>query len=160
MAEYALPHVIGAIRDGLSANAGYQRFQAERHAAGEQGIRRETWLRLTGEVRAAQLAVSVEITRPQDRRPLKSEIQVMTSKTADGYMQYVDVYVRDKQTGLVEARPFTIAGDSLMTRADAVETAIERYARAIESDPSSYDEAILGAVYMNTYQLVPERDTV
>jgi hypothetical protein len=76
----------------------------------------------------------------------------MTTVSAAGFMQYVDVWVKDRDTGEIRIRPYSIRTDELMTRGDAVATAIDR----METHADGYGERILGALYTATYILVPK----
>jgi len=134
------------IKQGLSANAA---LRALRAAGG--AIARGTWLRLYAQTRAEMDAESAEVSRPLDRRPRASEITYYETKQATGYLQHVDIYVRDRATGEVLAQPYSVKSDSLMTRADVIETALEAYGQHAER----YGQTVLGATYTSTYLFAP-----
>ena len=145
--ETPLWAAIKVVKGGMSANEGLQILKAQ-----GMGVRRQDWLSLVREVKAAIAANALETMQPLDRAPFTSEWKVMTTATATGFMQYIDVWVKDRDTGEIRIRPFSIRTDDLLTRADAVATAIDR----MESSMDFYGERILGAVYTSTYVLVPK----
>lgn len=146
MADYAVWAAIQAAKSGLSANAGLKAFQA-----GGGSIRRATWLRVYAEVKSSLADQVDEISRPLNRKPTGDEINVFSAVKATGYMQHVDIYVREKETGLVYARPYSIRTEDLMTRADVIETALSRF----QDHADAYGEVVLGAAYVSTYIFAP-----
>lgn len=117
---------------------------------------REDWAAAIGQAKAALANRVDEMTRPLNRRPVAGEITTYATKAARGYMQQVEVYVRDRDTGLVEARPYTVRGDTLRSRAAVIREALDRYQGAIDSDPERYPEDILGTAYVGTHHLIPK----
>lgn len=136
-----------ALRRGLSANQALR----ELRAAG-QGIRRQDWLSLYRQLDDTLKSRATGIDRPGGRRPYQREILVMSTATATGYLQYVDVWVKNRSTGEISARPYGIATDDLMTHDDAIETAVDR----MQAFADDYDEVILGGTYLTTYMMVPK----
>jgi len=145
--ETPLWAAIRSVKAGMSANASLEAMKA----AG-LGVRRQDWLSLVREVRAALEANAIDTMQPLARAPFTTEWRVMTTATASGFMQYIDVWVKDRETGEIRIRPYSIRTDDLLTRADAVATAIDR----LEQSADLYGERILGAVYTATYVLVPK----
>lgn len=137
---------VDAARQGLSANKAYQLI----HEAGEH-IARGTFLKLYAEIRHDLTLQAEEITRPLDLKPAAAEIRPYVTPNAEGYMQYVDVYVRDRTTGEVYSVPYGVRTDDLLTRADAIETALSNYG----SHADDYDQQVLGATYTSTYLFGP-----
>lgn len=137
---------IQAVKQGLSAN---KFIQALRDAG--IGVARGTGLRIFAQAKEDLAAQGLEITRPLDRRPLVHEIKAYETKVQSGYMQYVDVYVKDRATGEVFPAPYGIRTDTLLTRADTIATALQRYAEHAEM----YGQQILGATYTSTYLFAP-----
>lgn len=137
---------IRAAKAGLSANQGLEAAKAA-----DVSIRRQDWLALYREVRAALKAGAIETMQPLGRRPYATEFKVMSTVEATGFMQYVDVWVKDRETGEIRIRPYSIRTDFVMTRADAVATTLDR----MQEHADAYGERILGAVYTGTYILVP-----
>lgn len=138
--------VLSALSQGVSARAGLQAF---REAGGE--VRDATWYRLHGEVQASFSAELTEAGRPQNRAPGVDELTTWSTVNAAGYLQQVEVALRDRGTGEVYFKPFSIAGDGLLTRQAAVAKAIETYSEGADA----YDEQVLGAVHVGAYELVP-----
>jgi hypothetical protein len=141
---------IKAVKSGLSANAGYRSFQA---AGGS--IARATWLRTVGEVRRTLSNQLDEASRPLNRRPVASEITPISTKTRSGYIQQVDVYVRNRDTGEVESRPFSWRTQVLVTRQAAVNEALAAFDTGVTGSPDRFNETVLGATYTSTLQLNP-----
>lgn len=148
MAENFLWPAIQAAREGLSANQAYQRFREL-----GLGLRRATFLKVYGEAKAALANRVEEVTKPIEGKPRAADILHMTTKTATGYMQYVDIYVRDRTTGEVFATPYGIRSDELGTRADVIASALDKYG----SHAPFYDQQVLGATYTATYLLAPDQ---
>lgn len=135
-----------AAKAGKSANQAYE----DLHAAGE-GMRRSTFLRLYAQVQADLAQQANEITAPLESRPHAAQIRAYDTKTQSGYMQYVDVYVRDRATGAVYSVPYGHRTDDLLSRADVIETALFNYGTHAEE----YDQQVLGATYTSTYMFIP-----
>lgn len=153
MAISAGPIAVRVVKEGLSARAGL----ALARAAGVQ-IRDATWYRIVSEAKRSLTAHVVEAARPLARKPLGEEISTMTTRNARGYVQYVEVYARDHQTGLITTHPFAIRSTSLITRQRAVDKALDAMTTSTASDPEQYDETILFALYTATYQMIPGLD--
>lgn len=119
-------------------------------------LTRADWERSVGEARAALANRASEVTMPLNRRPVAGEWATMTTKKASGFMQHVDVWVRDRDTGLIESRPYTIKTDTLRSRQSVVREAQLRFQAAIDANPNDYPEDIMAVQYTGTYQLVPE----
>jgi hypothetical protein len=113
-------------------------------------VRRGTWLKLYAEARTSLAGQSAEMSAPLNRRPLDTEVFTFTAPVARGYLQQVDVYVRDRETGDVLVRPYSLRSDELLIRGDAVDTAID----AFSQNADRYGEQVLGAAYTGTYVLV------
>jgi hypothetical protein len=96
-----------------------------------------------------------EASRPLNRRPTGDEITNISTPKARGFLQHVSVFVQDKDTGEVEARPFSIRGNGLLTRKKAVEAAIEAFNTGVTGSPDRFNETILGATYVGTIGLNP-----
>lgn len=142
---------IRAVKGGLSGRAGLA-------AARAKGVRiaDSTWYQMIGQVRSSLSAQIDEVTRPLGQRPGQHEIKGFASKNARGYMHYVDVMVKDRATGVVSIRPFSIRSNELLRRGQAVNRALKAFQASVDSNTEGYDEQVLGAVYTATYQFVPE----
>lgn len=147
MPSYNIGAIAAAVKTGLGSRAALAAYRA-----GGGRIDNNAWSGLFNTVRTTLASQAGEAAQPLNRRPLAAEIQPFPTKTATGYMQYIDVYTRDEATGLVQVRPYTIRTDDLFTRGDAIETALDRFTASAEK----YKESILGAAYMATYLLGPE----
>lgn len=145
MAEWPVNAAISAVKRGLSANESLRQMRA----AGS-GIRRQDWLALMREVRGQLEANATGINRPGNRRPLSSEILVMTTVVETGFLQHIDIWVKSHETGEISIRPFTIKTDELLTHDDAIETALDQFGKHADH----YGETILGGTYLSTYVMV------
>lgn len=146
MADVSVWRAAQAARQGLSANEAYRRA----HAAGES-MARGSFLKLYATIKADYAQQATEVTRPLNAKPTHAEIRPYVAANETGYMQYVDVFVKDRTTGEVFPRPYGIRTDDLMSRADVIETALAQYNRHAEA----YGEQILGAAYTSTYLYGP-----
>lgn len=139
-----------SVRAGLSANAGYRAFQA-----GGGQIARATWLRTVAEVRARASDYLDESSRPLGRKPTADEITTLSTKHQARYIQQVDVYVRDRDTGEIDVKPFSWRGQALITRQAAINEALAAFDTGVTGSPDRFNETVLGATYTGTLQLVP-----
>ena len=136
-----------AIKGQLSANRALEDLRATGH-----GIRRADFLDLYRQMRDDMIAQTGAVDRPGDRRPYSREIFVMTTVIETGFMQHIDIWVKDRETGEIRPRPFSIRTDDLMTHDDAIATGLEQFS----AHADFYGETILGATYRSTYVLVPK----
>jgi hypothetical protein len=148
--DYVLGPAIAAVKAGLSANQGLRDFRA-----GGGRVARSTWLQTVAEVRRTLSDNLDEATRPLGRRPNSGEITPITTRKRSGFIQQIDVYVRDRETGVVESRPFSWRTQVLITRRAAIGEALAAFQNGVIGSPSVYDEQILGATYVGTLQLNP-----
>lgn len=146
----AVTVAIATVKQGASARQGLK-------AARENGIqiRDATWFRLVSEVRVSLNVSIYEASLPLNRRPIANEISVMTTKQAKGWLQYADVFVRDKETGVVSIRPYAVRGTTLQTRGAIIRKAIDAMTTASSPFGSFPDDQVLGAAYTATYQMTP-----
>lgn len=150
MAQFTVKH-------GLTANAGLRIAQEQ-----GMGVRRATWLQAVSQIRTnaalrAAAAESLIVGIPSG-----TEIGVLPTNQATGYIQYVSVAVRDKTTGLLRWRDQSIRTDVLMSREAAIDFVTSRYRSAIDmskvttarwgTDPN---EVVEGGIYIATQQFVP-----
>lgn len=160
MAQSPLWLAFRVVADGLSANAGLR-------MAKEAGIpiRRQSFLRMVGEVRAHYSQRIAELDRPLVARPRINEVTPLPTKTATGYVHYIDVYVRDKDTGKYVVREQAIHADTLLSRDTAVQMAVDRYNSAVDRSkvtPSQWGtdprEVADGGIYITTHVFTPSED--
>ncbi len=147
---YPIQAAITAIRQGLSANAGYRAFQA---AGGH--LARSTWLQTFSEVRRSLSDSLDEAGRPLSRRPQSNEVTTISTKYSQRFIQQVDVYVRNRDTGEIESKPISITTDSLITRGQAIREALTIAEDGVTGSPDRFNEQILGGTYTGTLALVP-----
>lgn len=140
--------VAAGIRAGLSAAAALRDY---RSAGGS--IRDAVWRKLYAEQKASVGAQIDEITAPLNSVPSAQEIFPMTTKRARGYLQTVDIYTRLKGTDIVTSRAFMLTTNTLLSRGDALSTALTQMQQA--ADEGRYDEVILGGVYTGTREMTP-----
>lgn len=150
MAGNFIPYAISTIKQGLSGRAGL----AAARAAGV-APRDATWFRVLGEMRRALTTSNAQLGAPLNRRPLGSEIATMSTKNATGFMQHVGVIVRDRMTGLVAIRDYTVRANALISRGRVIDRALNAYAAGAADEPERYPFTVLGAVYLNTYVMAP-----
>jgi len=136
-----------AVEDGWSATAGLDRFRAEGGA-----IRNDTWYRMYSEIKTSLAGRAGTYNEPVNRIPTASEVKQWTTAHAKGYIQQVEVLVRDKTTGEVYSAPFSLAGKTLRSRAAVLKHALEQYTGDSEE---KYAQKVLGAIYTGTYQMIP-----
>ena len=150
MAISAVTVAVRAVKSGMTARAGLIAARAAGVA-----IRDATWFRIVGEVQRSLTNQIDEATRPLNRRPLGAEISTLTTKVATGYIQYVDVFVRDRESGAVSMRPFAVRTAPLLTRQAVIKKALNAFQTFTTGPEPSYPEQVLGAAYTATYRAVP-----
>lgn len=154
MTSYPLWAAIRTIKDRIGTWVGYERYTAL-----VPDISREDWARAIGDARAALANRVSELTRPLNRRPVPGTPEVTPYRgrvvSARGYMQYVDVFVRDRETGIVEPRPFAVRSSELRSRASVITTALSRYEAATLPEGTFEGEVIVGAAYAGTVEFLP-----
>lgn len=151
MATFPMWAAIRTVKSKLGTWVGYEKFREV-----DPGISREEWARAVGEARAAIANRTEELIRPLNRRPVGSEITLYTTRKARGYLQQIEVFVRDPDTGIVDSRPFVVKTDTLRSRQFIIDEGLSRYANAAATAPDDYPEEIIGAVYVGTHQLIPQ----
>lgn len=150
MAISAVTVAVRAVKSGMSARAGL----VAARAAGVQ-IRDATWFRIVGEVQRSLSNQIQEASAPLNRRPVGAEISELTTKVATGYMQYVNVFVRDKDSGVVSIRPYAVRTATLLTRQAVIARAMTAFQTFTAGPEPSYPEQVLGASYAASYRMTP-----
>lgn len=141
---------VSSVKEGLSANEGLRQFRA---AGGKIG--RSAWLALRAEVGTALANRPAEMAAPLTAVPGPEHTTVFSTTKASGVIQQVEVLYRVKGTDTVVNRPFSVKGQSMVTRQEAVQAALDQMSQAQQSN--LYEEqVILGAVYVGSYELVPQ----
>lgn len=145
------------VKQGISANEALRMAQE----AG-MGIRRETFLRLVGQVKANYARSQQEFDLPLNRRPYGSEMTQLSGSTATGYIQYVSIFVKNKLTGLVDTVDRALRTQQLVSRQRAIDVVTAKEQANIAKAPAEGgtwgtmpDWQILGAVYTATHQFAP-----
>lgn len=150
MGTFSLWAAIRTVKSRIGTWEGYRLYNEV-----AENITEAEWSRAIGQARAALANRVSEVTRPLNRRPQGSEITIYDSKKARGYLQQIEVYVRDNDTGIIEARPYVVKTDTLRSRQFIVNEGLERYQAAIDAHPEDYPEEVLGAAYVGTHHLIP-----
>jgi uncharacterized protein YdhG (YjbR/CyaY superfamily) len=142
-AQFALQSVLA----GLTAR---KALAAYREAGGH--VANQTWFQLRGEMERMVSAREGIYSEPQHLKPVASEIQQWTTAKARGYIQQVEVLVRERETGTVVSVPYSSVSNNLRSRAAVTKEALDVYS---DDNAKKYNQQILGAVYSGTYQAVP-----
>lgn len=150
MASFPLWAAIRTVKDKVGTWVGFEAYKEL-----DPTITRESWAEAVGSARAALANKAAELTRPLNRRPTGSEITAYPSRRATGFMQSVEVFVRDIDTGLVESRFFNVRSDTLRSRQSIVNAALSRFSDIQSTDPGSVPGEIIGAAYTGTFQMTP-----
>lgn len=142
---------IRTVKSKIGTWQGFEHFRAL-----DPSITRESWARAVGEARAAIANSVQESVRPLNRRPLPSEITRYTSKGATGFLQYVKIYTRDRETGIVGQSFWTMKTDTLKSRQSVVNAGWSRYEAATLPEGTFEGEEVIGAEYAGTVEMFPE----
>lgn len=126
-------------------------------AAREQGvkIRDASWFQIYSQARTAITLQILEPTLMTDAIPASHTIGELRTKVATGYLQYSQVYVRDRETGVVSTRPFAVRSNELQTRSTVIQKALDAYQAQATPSGNYAGEQIIGAAYTNTLQMFP-----
>lgn len=152
MAAFPLWAAIRTIKSKIGTWVGYEQVTDL-----DPTITRQDWATAIGQARAALANRLGEMTRPLNRRPVAGEITPYGGRTttATGFMQYVDVFVRDRETGLVNAVPWAVRTNTLMSRQAIINQALARYEAATLPEGTFAGEVIVGAQYAGTVEFIP-----
>jgi hypothetical protein len=150
MSGFPLWAAIRTVKSKVGTWVGYDMFKEV-----YPDLNREEWATAIGQARAALANRVLEVTKPLNRRPEGSDIHPLPTQKASGYIQQVDVYVLDKETGLIDRRYFTVRTDTLRSRQTIVDMARNQYQAAIDANPDDYPEEIAGIEYVGTHLLQP-----
>ena len=113
------------------------------------------WREAVAEARSILADKTSELSRPLNRRPIAGEYLPFKVNNPNGWIQQVEVYVRDTNTGAIEARPFSFKTDTLRSRMNVIKEALTQFRAAIDENPEQYPEEVLTAGYTGTWKLVP-----
>jgi hypothetical protein len=146
----AVTVAVRTVKSGMSARAG---LLAARAAGVE--VRDATWFRIVAEVKNSLISQIAEASAPLNRRPIGAEINPLPTRVATGYVQYVDVFVRDRASGAVSIRPYAVRSNTLLTRQAVIKRAVTAFQSFTSGPEPDYPEQVLGATYAATYILTP-----
>lgn len=138
-------YMVGAIQEGTSATAALNAFRDE---GGE--IRNETWYRLYGEVGDALNKSALAGQLDPYQIPAQSDLAPWTMGRGGEYATQVQVFFRDKDTGLIGHKEFTYTSSVPHTPAEAELAAFDEYGDQEVAD--QYDQAVLGTMTSNVFQ--------
>jgi len=142
-ATWALQSVL----EGLSASAALREYRA---AGGH--VASQTWYQLRGQMESFVSEREGIYNEPQHLRPTSAEIQTWTTSKASGYVQQVEVLVRERETGQIVSVPYSAVSNKLRSRQAIVRAALDIYS---DDNAKKYNQQVLGAVYTGTFQAVP-----
>lgn len=158
MASFPLWAAIRTVKSKIGTWVGYDQYSEI-----DDSITRQQWATAIGQARAALANRVGELTRPLNRRPVGAEITPYSSPrarnvTASGYMQYIDIYVKDAQTGVITARPWAVRTDTLMSRQSVINAGLNRFEAATLPEGTFEGEEVIGASYAGTVQFIPTEE--
>jgi len=96
-----------------------------------------------------------ELSRPLNRRPVAGEIEGFRVNKPGGFIQQVEVFVRDRETGLIDTRHFSVKTDTLRARMNVVKDVWADFLSNAAAKPDEYPEEVVGVAYVGTYRLIP-----
>lgn len=147
MADFPFWAAVRSVKEGMSGSAGLRAYRA-----GGGKIGTQTWHRMVAEARHSISARGDEVSRPLNRRPTADETTTWTTAKAKGWIQQVEVMVRDRDTGDILTIPFSLKGRTLVSRQSAIDDALS----VITPEGTDGEkQQILGAVYVGTYEMRP-----
>lgn len=141
-----VPHALRAVSEGLSAN---QWLSALRESG--TGIRRAVGLRIFAEARTLAAEYGSEPTRPLDRAPTFAESKQWPTRGSEGVLQTVRLFYREAVTGRVIDRFYNVKTAAGLTRAEAIQRAVDANA----DNATRYQQTLIGAFHTGTALLVP-----
>jgi hypothetical protein len=139
--------LLRAAAEGISAN---QALSALSEAG--IGIRRQVGLRLYAEARRVTAESGEEPSRPLDQVPALAEAPPTPTRTRQGVLQTVTIFVRENVTGNIRALFHNTVSDTGVTRQEAINEAVDAY----NDHAAEYPTVIVGAVHTSARTLVPQ----
>jgi hypothetical protein len=136
-----------AIAEGTSAN----KWMAALTAAGT-GIRRQVGFRLFGQARAMAAEYGAEPSRPINQVPTRTEMRSWPTRSANGVLQTVQVFYRERVTGRIVQKYYSVKTETGVTRQEAIDRAISAYSASAED----YEQDLIGAVHTGAAALVSD----
>lgn len=150
MSSFPLWAAIRTIKSKLGTWVGYGKYVEL-----DPSITRTQWATAVGQARAALANRTGELVRPLNRRPVPGEITQYSAPRARGFMQYVDVYVTDRDGGAIRAQPWAVRSDTLRSRQAVITEALARYEAATLPEGTFEGEVVVGASYSGTVEFIP-----
>lgn len=114
----------------------------------------DDWREALAEARAIIRNRVDELSRPLNRRPIAEEIRDFPVKSPGGFIQQVEVFVRDTGTGLIDTRHYSYLTDTLRARMTVTREVLRIFDEAIAENPEDYPEEVVGVAYVGTHRLV------
>lgn len=141
-----MPSALRAVRENVSAN----RWLTALREAGT-GIRRAVGLRVFAEARRLAAEYGQEPTRDTGKVPAHEEMRQWPTNSAEGVLQTVRLFYREKVTGRVIDRFYNVKSPQGLTRQAAVQQAID----ANVANAERYQQELIGAFHTGAAVLVP-----
>lgn len=140
-------YIKGLINEGESATSGLDIFRSDGGA-----IRTQTWFQLYGEVNASMIRAGDAAGLDPYVLPGPSDYSEWAMGTGGQYVTQVNVFVVDRDTGLVGTINYTYVTDEPHTPAEAEAAAFDEYSDADTQD--SYGQTVQGTSTANVYRTV------
>lgn len=146
------------VRQGISANEGLRMLR-------EQGlhVRRGTWLSMVGGARAQFADRMAELDRSLRLRPKIEAKDRVPTKTHRGFIQYADLFVRNKGDVKGTWVQRALHTDRLLSRQQVIDRLVDKERAAVSraaSRPAPFGtpltRTVEGGIYTGTHQFVPE----
>lgn len=144
----ALPSALAAARQGMSANAFVRALREE-----GQGARRAEALALFAAAKGIVARSQDEVFQDIRLNPASNPLPVWPTARATGIHQTVALYYRDRTTGAILQTYWGTSSELGITREEAIATALNAYSDHAEE----YNQDLIGAVHVASYQNVPIR---
>lgn len=137
------------IDQGLSARQGLQELRDVHGMA----VRDQTFYNLWSETSAARANAGIHFNADYAAVLNDNEYSVWSAGRPGTYIHQVGLEVRDVQSGKNFTLYSSVSSSRPMTRADAVDQAIDNMEQGIVDDPSGYPLRVRGGYFMNAYKL-------
>ncbi|HEY6277147.1 MAG TPA: hypothetical protein VIX86_12540 [Streptosporangiaceae bacterium] len=134
-----------AVGEGASANA-WLRALSE----GGTGVRRAVGLRIFGQAKALAAEYQAEPTRAVNQVPSRAEMRSWPTRASSGVLQTVQIFYRERVTGRIVQRYYSVKTDTGVTRGEAIQRAID----ANSDNAEQYEQDFIGAVHTGAASLV------
>jgi hypothetical protein len=136
-----------AVREGMSANAWARALQES-----GAGVRRQVALRVFGQARTLAAEYGAEPERNISAKPSFGEMRQWPTRQAEGVLQTVRIFYRERVTGRVVDRYFNVKTPEGITREEAIRQAID----ANSDNAERYEQDLIGAVHTGAAVLVAD----